>query len=240
MLSRSSAFALVALSLSTLANAGAARGSEKRTSTSQPGQQGYNDCGTTNSQTSECQTAVVNSVTDFCLWAPPTYGPTIGDSEEYEVAWCTQDGHGTRTMPAGTIQSAHYLVTPHYTQVTGTGDFTKINILAGDSGGELDPHGADGNGNPIGALVYNNGVAIQEWTSFISDTEFCLALVPDGSGFDQCEGDSTEYPPGIYVENGVTSTYQQGDGSNPAPTAHAAGASSNCQAVATVGGGVAM
>jgi hypothetical protein len=31
--------------------------------------------------------------------------------------------------------------TPDYIQVTGTGDFTKINIRAGDSGGELDPHG---------------------------------------------------------------------------------------------------
>jgi hypothetical protein len=30
--------------------------------------------------------------------------------------------------------------------VTGTGDFTKINVQAGDQGGELDPHGADGNG----------------------------------------------------------------------------------------------
>mgnify|MGYP007100400240 CR=1 FL=1 len=44
-------------------------------------------------------------------------------------------------MPQGTIKSAHYLQTPHYTQVTGTGDFTKINIQAGDDGGELDPHG---------------------------------------------------------------------------------------------------
>lgn len=28
--------------------------------------------------------------------------------------------------------------------------------------------------------------------------------------------------------NGTTSTYQQGDGSTPAPLAHAAGATSNC------------
>jgi hypothetical protein len=30
----------------------------------------------------------------------------------------------------------------------GIGDLTKINIPAGDGGGELDPHGADGNGAP--------------------------------------------------------------------------------------------
>ena len=29
---------------------------------------------------------------------------------------------------------------------SGVGDLTKLNIPAGDSGGELDPHGADGNG----------------------------------------------------------------------------------------------
>lgn len=144
-----------------------------------------------------------------------------------EVAWCTAQGHGTRTIPDGTIQSAHWLETPHYIQgeeqcihlsltrkivslgstesltigfgnlatVTGTGDFTKMNVAAGDEGGELDPSGADGNGNPIGklscgntsclgaldadrsvtrhigALVYSNGVQIHEWTSFISDNQ---------------------------------------------------------------------
>lgn len=44
-------------------------------------------------------------------------------------------------------------------------------------------------------------------------------------------------PPGVYNVNGQLSTYQQSQG--PAPTAHAAGASSNCQAVATVGGAAA-
>jgi hypothetical protein len=29
---------------------------------------------------------------------------------------------------------------------SGVGDLTKINIPAGDAGGELDPHGATGNG----------------------------------------------------------------------------------------------
>ncbi|BGP49284.1 hypothetical protein JCM10450v2_005168 [Rhodotorula kratochvilovae] len=231
--------------------------------TSEDGQTGYNDCGSTDSQSSMCQTAHVNSVTDFCLWAPPTPGGTIGDTEEIEVAWCTASGHGARLMPQGTIQSAHYLKTPHYTQVTGKGDFTKMNIAAGDDGGELDPHGATGKGNPIGSLVYNNGVQIHEWTSFISDTEFCFRICHDasdawlwcqhiydiqgcawnepgnyGSGFDTCDGDSTEYPPGIYKVNGQLSTYQQSQGA--APTAHAAGKSSNCQAVATVGGQAAV
>ncbi|GAA5963010.1 hypothetical protein JCM8115_002585 [Rhodotorula mucilaginosa] len=229
--------------------------------TSESGQTGYNDCGTTDSPDAMCQTAFVNSVTDFCLWAPPTPGGTIGDTEEIEVAWCSATGHGARVMPEGTVHSAHYLVTPHYTQITGTGDFTKINIAAGDAGGELDPHGATGNGNPIGSLVYANGQQIHEWTS-ISDSEFCFRICHDapdawlwcqhiydlqgcawnepgnyGGGFDSCEGDSTEYPPGVYMVNGQLSTYQQSQGA--APTPHAAGASSNCQAVATVGGAAA-
>ncbi|GAA5972016.1 hypothetical protein JCM11641_002458 [Rhodosporidiobolus odoratus] len=228
--------------------------------TSEQGQQGYNDCGSADSPSSMCQTAHVNSVTDFCLWAPPSPGPTIGSSEEYEVTWCTASGHGARVMPAGTIKSAHYLSTPKYTQVTGTGDFTKINIQAGDEGGELDPHGATGLGNPIGSLVYANGQQIHEWTSFISDTEFCFRVCHDasdawlycqhvydvmgcawnepgnyGEGFDQCEGEPTSNPPGIYTgDDGQVTTFSQGDGHTP--PAMAPGASSNCQGVATVGG----
>jgi len=88
-----------------------------------------------------------------CLWAPPyTDGTnsTIGETERIEVAWCMKDGYGTRLIPDGTIQGAHFVQTPDYVQVTGFGDFTKMNIPAGDQGGELDPHGADGNGNPVG------------------------------------------------------------------------------------------
>jgi hypothetical protein len=88
-------------------------------------------------------------VDDFCLWAPPKANSgTIGDTEQIEIAWCTKSGRGTRVMPAGTLHSAHFVKTPDYVQVTGTGDFTKINVQAKDEGGELDPHGADGNGNP--------------------------------------------------------------------------------------------
>ncbi|GAA5956963.1 hypothetical protein JCM3765_006653 [Sporobolomyces pararoseus] len=227
----------------------------------QKGQIGHNNCGTNDSQDSMCQTVMINSVEDFCLWAPPNPNSEIGETEAEEVAWCTASGHGARLMPQGTIHSAHMLVTPHYTQITGTGDFTKINVKAGDSGGELDPHGATGDGNPAGGLVFYQGAQIQEWNSFISDSEFCIRICPTndpdawqwcqhiydvqgcswnqpgnyGDGFDTCQGDSTDLPPGIYSQpNGGLSTYYQSQGA--APTAHAAGASSNCQAVATVGG----
>lgn len=88
-------------------------------------------------------------MTDFCLWAPPSttsdYGDSaIGNTERIEVAWCTQPGRGTRVIPAGAITGAHFVQTEHYVQITGVGDLTKLNIPAGDDGGELDPHGADG------------------------------------------------------------------------------------------------
>ncbi|GAA5933237.1 uncharacterized protein JCM15063_001262 [Sporobolomyces koalae] len=225
------------------------------------GQVGHNACGTDDSQDSMCQTVMVNTVEDFCLWAPHTPNRTIDESATEEVAWCTASGHGARIMPEGTIQSAHMLVTPHYTQITGKGDFTKINIAAGDKGGQLNTMGVDGTGAPRGGLVYMNGLQVHNWIAIISDTEFCIRLCPWAThfpwewcpeiytledcawnqpgnyddGFDTCQGDGTDLRPGDYLDgNGGTSTYYESQGA--APTAHAAGASSNCQAVATVGG----
>ncbi|KAJ7719513.1 carbohydrate-binding module family 13 protein [Mycena metata] len=192
--------------------------------TSESGQSGTNACGSGQSQTSKCQTAWINSATDFCLWAPPSAG------------------RGTRTIPNGTLKGVHFVTTPDYVQVTGKGDFTKINAKAGDEGGELDPHGADGNGNPIGGLVFGDtfGAAQQshEWTSFISDTEFCFRAcvgpnaarncqhiydvmgcywnMPanyDSGTYENCDADN-DLPMGVYG----TSTWHQG--TSPTPTAH--------------------
>jgi hypothetical protein len=46
---------------------------------------------------------------------------------------------GTRLIPSGAIQAAHFLQTKEYVQITGTGDLTYINVPSGDQGGELDP-----------------------------------------------------------------------------------------------------
>jgi hypothetical protein len=101
---------------------------------SEVGQTGTNKCGTISSQSSMCQTMWMNDADDFCLWAPPSVG-TIGDTEQKEVAWCTKSGRGTRVIPDGTLTGVHFVRTPDYVQVTGVGDFTKINIQAGDEGG---------------------------------------------------------------------------------------------------------
>jgi hypothetical protein len=235
--------------------------------TTQPGQFGTTKCGTKNSQSSECQVVHMNSLDDFCLWAPPKAGDTVGDSEQYEVAWCQKDGYGTRTIPAGTFTGLHWVTTPDYVQLTGKGKFTKVNVAAGDEGGELDPHGYNTYGNPIGGLVFVGGKQIHEWDSFISDDEFCFRACTGDSksdaslwcnhvydemgcefnmpsktgyedGFTVCEGESGELP-GIYtLANGKVSTFSEGDGHTP--TAHAPGASSNCKTYATISGGTAI
>ncbi|KAF8155348.1 carbohydrate-binding module family 13 protein [Mycena galopus ATCC 62051] len=221
--------------------------------TSENGQSGTNACGTTSSQSSKCQTAWINSAEDFCLWAPPSVG-TIGDTERDEVAWCTKAGRGTRTIPNGALKGVHFVKTPDYVQVTGVGDFTKINVAK-------DPHGADGNGNPVGGLVFGNtfGNALQyhEWTSFISDSEFCFRAcvgpnaarncqhiydlqgcywnMPanyDAGTYENCDADD-DLPMGVYG----TSTWHQG--TKPTPAAHPAAKSSNCVAVPSITVGAA-
>ncbi|KAL0948641.1 hypothetical protein HGRIS_010447 [Hohenbuehelia grisea] len=223
---------------------------------SENGQTGTNSCGTGASQDASCQTAWINDVDDFCLFAPPNPDSLIGDTEREEVAWCTKAGRGARVIPDGALQGVHFVKTPDYVQVTGIGDFTKINIRPGDAGGELDPHGADGNGNPIGGLVYGNsfGEALQyhEWTLFIGAQEFCFRAcvgpnaarncqhiydimgcywnMPanyDGGVFESCLGDNTE-PMGVYG----TSTWYQG--MQPTPPPHTAAPSSSCRTIPTV------
>jgi len=161
-------------------------------------------------------------------------------------------------MPPGTLTGVHFVKTKDYVQITGVGDLTKINVERHDpgGGGELDPHGATGNGNPIGGLVYGNsfgsGLQYHEWTEFIDDTQFCIRAcigpnaaencqhvydelgcmwnMPgnyDNHVFESCQGDD-DLPMGVYG----TSTFHQGQASTP--PAHPAAPSSECQRVATV------
>ncbi|TFK18779.1 macrofage activating glyco protein [Coprinopsis marcescibilis] len=222
---------------------------------SQGDQYGTNNCGTGSSQSSTCQTAWINSATDFCLYAPP-WPAAVGESERVAVAYCTKSGRGTRTIPDGTLTGVHFVKTPEYVQITGTGDFTQLNIPQGDYGGELDNRGADGKGNPIGGLIFGNsfadGLQYNEWTEFISDNLFCIRAcvgprakqlcnhIYDVMGcwwnmpanyasgvYEQCDGEPAT-PMGVYG----TSTWYQGV--DPTPAAHPAPASSNCTPLPTV------
>lgn len=154
--------------------------------TSENGQVGTNECGTHSSASSMCQNLYVNSATDFCLWGPKGPGlQGVGASEREVVSYCTKDGRGTRLIPPGTLQSVHFVKTPHYIQISGLGKLSNLNISPQAGGGELDPHGQDGRGNPIGGLVFTSAfgkhmVQAHEWTSFIDDTSFCLRVCNDG------------------------------------------------------------
>ncbi|GAA5911520.1 uncharacterized protein JCM6883_005783 [Sporobolomyces salmoneus] len=171
------------------------------------GQYGYNRCNaTTETQDSRCQTAIINSVDDFCLWAPPEPGEEVGNVEGEMVAWCTKEGHGTRIIPEGALQGVQFIRTPNYVQVVGQIDQTKINIDASDYGGEMDPHGADQRGNPLGGLLFSDafgansstngttgsGTAYQQviqWHNFMGGGQFCLkACDPSYElGYAMCE-----------------------------------------------------
>jgi len=229
--------------------------------TTEEGQAGTNQCGTSLNQTSSCQNAYINAVDDFCIFAPPNPGADsfIGNTERVEVAWCIKNGTGARLIPDGAITGAHFVQTPDFVQITGIGNLTLLNVPAGDGGGELDPHGADGNGNPIGGLVFSTAFGqleeIHEWTNFLSDSLFCFRACKPGpmaptfcqhiydemgcawnmpasyaAGFESCAGDSGE-PMGVYG----ASTFHQGDPATPA--AHPAPSSSSCVTTSTIGNG---
>ncbi|KAG0152574.1 hypothetical protein CROQUDRAFT_85697 [Cronartium quercuum f. sp. fusiforme G11] len=225
-----------------------------------PGQFGYNQCGTKAKPTSKCQNAFIKSATDFCMFAPPTR-QTVGQAERVSVSYCSNDGYGTRLIPPETFHNLHFVRTKHYVQITARGDFTKVNVPKGDDGGELDPSGADGHGNPIGGLVFGEGFQFNHWTEFISDHEFCLRAcyngpeaktycehiydvmgcrwnIPgnyDGQGFDQCDGDDVSLPMGKYrLANGIIATWHQGD-KTPAPPPNAPGKLYKCRGVPSPG-----
>jgi len=112
---------------------------------------------------------------------------TIGESEAGEVAWCTKSGRGTRIIPGGALTGVEFRETPDYLQVTGFINQELINIPGDDFGGELDPHGADARGNPLGGLMYSNAypkgntnnnsfTQVKEWTNFMGGNAFCIKV----------------------------------------------------------------
>ncbi|PRQ76056.1 hypothetical protein AAT19DRAFT_13078 [Rhodotorula toruloides] len=225
-------------------------------------QSGYNICNaTTSGPDSRCQTMIANNASDFCLWGSPTMSAngTIGDDEAAVVAYCTNDQHGARIIPAGAITGLQW---------TGHINMSALNLQENDTGGELDPHGADLAGNPLGGLVYsnqlpggNNQTEVQavEWNNFIGSGVFCLKLCFDNTQnepfycqnkfdllgcsynmpaayqdnvFLECDGDLQD-PVGIYTgTNGQTTTWSQPEslaGTQSLPWTPRVPSSSNCK-----------
>lgn len=162
-------------------------------------QAGYNICNsTTEGASSMCQTSFLNDLSDFCMWSSGTPDDTVGASEAREVAWCTKPGHGTRIIPAGTITGAQWLYAKSYVMVVGFLNQANVDLDPTDEGGELDPHGADEQGNPLGGIVFSNGYGqnaagfksalssnaaestsytqVVEWIDFIGGGIFCLKM----------------------------------------------------------------
>jgi len=182
-------------------------------------QSGYNICNsTTEGPTSQCQTAFVNSIDDFCLWGSPTANGQIGNVEAAVVAYCSKPGHGTRVFPAGTLKGVTFMRTPGYIQVTGLFDQRGINLDPADYGGELDPHGADLAGNPLGGLVYSNSLPTNKgqltqgdnWSNFVGSGQFCFKVCDNSiTSPNYCEnrfdliGCSYNMPSNAYNQPGV-------------------------------------
>ncbi|KAK4702844.1 hypothetical protein P7C70_g3375, partial [Phenoliferia sp. Uapishka_3] len=174
---------------------------------------------------------------NFCLYMPPD--PTtenLVDAEAIAVAYCINPYNDTRPMPDGFIRTAHFRQTPDYVQITGTFDWTKMNINPYDCGGEYDNHGAEGLGNPVGAHVDGG----DNWSEFMGscDTpgepgQFCFRSCHGDpgdyqqEGFTNCQADS-DLPVGVY-----NSSYTFAQGQSFTPPAVAAPSSSSCVTVAS-------
>lgn len=220
---------------------------------------GWNNCGAHKaSKGSKCQNLWINSLDDFCLFAPPHPNSKVGSSEREMVSWCTKAHHGARLIPEGTITAATMTKTSQYIQIKGRGKFTKMNIKAGDQGGELDPWGYDKKGNPIGGVLFaqQDGELKQivEWNQFIAADSFCIrACYNDGKDpYNQCAhrydemgcefnmpGDNPadtfqtchgepDKPAGLYV-NKKGHTSTWNQGTKPTPKAHPAAKVSDCK-----------
>ncbi|WWD20916.1 hypothetical protein CI109_105394 [Kwoniella shandongensis] len=155
-----------------------------------PAEPSFYPVGSFVNQTSLSRLLTLNGVDDFCLYGPPESGTgvenEIGSVEPIVVAYCTKPRNGARLIPDGAITGAHFIKTPLYVQIHGFWDGTKVNIVPGDAGGELDPHGAENLGNPIGGNVTSNvggtDVFYEEWMSFISYDQFCLRICTAETG----------------------------------------------------------
>ncbi|KAF8802989.1 hypothetical protein BYT27DRAFT_6747295 [Phlegmacium glaucopus] len=159
---------------------------------------GFNRCNsTTLGPTSNCQTLIFNGPDDFCLWGSPDPAGLIGNVEAKVVAYCTKPYYGTRLIPPEAITGLQWIKTSAYIQVTGFINNTGIGLDPTDQGGELDPHGADLQGNPLGGVVFSNGTTdsdghtltqVFNWNTFVGGNQFCFkACYNTVSAPDYCE-----------------------------------------------------
>ncbi|KAF8889234.1 hypothetical protein CPB85DRAFT_1441416 [Mucidula mucida] len=141
--------------------------------------------GTAVNQTSMARLISLNSVDDWCIFAPPDAGVTIGESRPLSgVVHASAEQRPCdprRRRHWGILHQDGAPLWHFYVELKAYGDFTKLNLQDQDFGGELDPHGATGDGNPVGGNVTTNAVtgedqSFEEWMSFISYNQVCFRI----------------------------------------------------------------
>ncbi|ORX45881.1 hypothetical protein DM01DRAFT_1339840 [Hesseltinella vesiculosa] len=104
--------------------------------------------------------AQVVDANNFCVFLPPdsVANRNIADSEWQAQSFCmgnTPNAKGANNLYSGFIQSAHYVATNTYVQVTGQIDPTKAKLNATDDGGQMDVAAPKGS-SCAGWLFYVN------------------------------------------------------------------------------------
>ncbi|KAI8081437.1 uncharacterized protein BX664DRAFT_340392 [Halteromyces radiatus] len=89
------------------------------------------------------QVSQVVDANNFCVYLPPpdSTNRNIADTEWNAQAYClgsTPLAAKANKMPDGFIQSAHFVATNEYVQVTGQIDPAKANLNVTDDGGQMD------------------------------------------------------------------------------------------------------
>ncbi|KAI8331935.1 hypothetical protein BC941DRAFT_517315 [Chlamydoabsidia padenii] len=89
------------------------------------------------------QVSQVVDANNFCVYLPPpdSVNRNIADTEWNAQAFCmgtTPQATKANKMPDGFIQSAHFVATDKYVQVTGQIDPIKAKLNATDDGGQMD------------------------------------------------------------------------------------------------------
>ncbi|KAJ7231138.1 hypothetical protein C8J57DRAFT_1439893 [Mycena rebaudengoi] len=135
---------------------------------------GYNQCGAANATANaNCQTLVVNNASDFCIWGSPDPNGLIGNVEAKVVSYCTNPRWGGRPIPEGAIHGIQFMRTTAYIQIVGFIDNAALGLDPTDGGGELDPHGADLQGNPSAASGKTPGQVLN-WDLCVGNGLFCF------------------------------------------------------------------
>ncbi|PBK94166.1 hypothetical protein ARMGADRAFT_1029982 [Armillaria gallica] len=128
--------------------------------------------------------------------------------------------HAIRVIPEGTIKGAHVVQTSDFVQVTGGGDFMKLNIHNDDADGELDRNGHDLSRNPLGDFIYSSAFCTDMWDQVFHSTgaaHFVSGLV---------------IPPGRWKPSTLmgTATFHPGDAFASIPSY------SQCTTISSIGG----